>query len=106
MNRTDSLEVEKFFLIELQNWENLLKESSRIDMENTLKRQQMLDLQIPFEKLAAQRIWQSIPKERREDMMFQTQSKSYQEWMKEDEWDVAIEPLPSNASLPLAEFKA
>lgn len=41
-----------------------------------------------------------------EDMMFQTQSKSYQDWMKEDAWDVAIEPLPSNASLPLAEFKA
>lgn len=37
-----------------------------------------------------------------EDMMFQTQSKSYQDWMKEDEWDVAIEPLPSNASLPFS----
>jgi hypothetical protein len=37
-----------------------------------------------------------------EDMMFQTQSKSYQGWMKEDEWDVAIEPLPSNASLPFS----
>ena len=59
-----------------------------------------------IEKSATQRIWQSIPNESREDMMFQTQSKSYQEWMKEDEWDVAIEPLPSNASLPLAEFKA
>jgi hypothetical protein len=59
-----------------------------------------------IEKLAAQRIWQSIPKKSREDMMFQTQSKSPQAWMKEDEWDVAIESLPSNASLPLAEFKA
>jgi len=59
-----------------------------------------------IEKMAAQRIWQSIPKKSREDMMFQTQSKSHQAWMKEDEWDVAIESLPSNASLPLAEFKA
>jgi len=59
-----------------------------------------------IEKLAARRIWQSIPKESREDTMFQTQSKSHQEWIKEDEWDVAIESLPSNASLPLAEFKA
>ena len=75
-------------------------------MENTLKRQQMLDLQIPFEKLAAQRIWQSIPKQSREDMMFQTQSKSYQEWMKEDAWDQAVEALPVDATLPLAEFKA
>ena len=59
-----------------------------------------------IEKLAAQRIWQSIPKESREDMMFQTQSKSYQEWMKEDEWDQAVEALPAAATLPLAEFKA
>ena len=59
-----------------------------------------------IEKLAAQRIWQSIPKESREDMMFQTQSKSYQEWMKEDEWDQAVEALPVDATLTLAEFKA
>jgi hypothetical protein len=38
--------------------------------------------------------------------MFQTQSNSYQEWMKEESWNLAIESLPSNASLPLAEFKA
>ena len=38
--------------------------------------------------------------------MFQTQSKSYQEWMKEDEWDQAVEALPVDATLPLAEFKA
>jgi hypothetical protein len=41
-----------------------------------------------------------------EDMMFQTQSKSYQEWMKEDEWDQAVEALSVAATLPLAEFKA
>lgn len=59
-----------------------------------------------IEKLAAQRIWQTIPKESREDMMFQTQAKSYQEWMKEDEWDQAMEALPVAATFPLAEFKA
>ena len=59
-----------------------------------------------IEKLAAQRIWHSIPKETRENMMFQTQSKSYQEWMKEDEWDQSVEALPVDATLPLAEFKA
>jgi hypothetical protein len=59
-----------------------------------------------IEKLAAQRIWQSIPLKSREDMMFQTQSKSYQEWMNEDEWDQAAKALPVTATLPLAEFKA
>lgn len=59
-----------------------------------------------IEKLAAQRIWQSIPKESREDMMFQTQSKSYQEWMKEDEWDQVVEAIPVDSTLPLDEFKA
>jgi hypothetical protein len=39
-------------------------------------------------------------------MMFQTQSKSYQEWMKEDAWDRAVEALPVAATLPLGEFKA
>jgi len=59
-----------------------------------------------IEKMAAQRIWQSIPKESREDMMFQTQSKSYQEWMKEDEWDFVVKALPVTTTLPLGEFKA
>jgi hypothetical protein len=40
-----------------------------------------------------------------DDMMFQTQSKSYQDWMKEDAWDFALETLPASAFLPLAEFK-
>ncbi len=40
-----------------------------------------------------------------EDMMFQTQSKSYQDWMKEDAWDFALETLPASAFLPMAEFK-
>jgi hypothetical protein len=40
-----------------------------------------------------------------EGMMFQTQSKSYENWMKEDAWDLALETLPASALLPLAEFK-
>ena len=58
-----------------------------------------------IENLAAQRIWQCISKESRKDMMFQTQSKSYQEWMKEDEWDLAVEALPVATTLPLVIFK-
>jgi hypothetical protein len=42
---------------------------------------------------------------RSEGMMFQTQSKSYENWMKEDAWDFALETLPASAFLPLAEFK-
>ncbi len=41
-----------------------------------------------------------------DDMMFQPQSKSCQEWMKEESWDLAIEALNSNATLPITEFKA
>ena len=59
-----------------------------------------------IEKLAAQRIWQSIPEESREDLMFQTQSKSYQGWMEEVAWDTALENLPIGSTLPLSEFKA
>lgn len=59
-----------------------------------------------IEKLVAQKIWQSIPKESREDMMFQTQSRSYQDWMAQDEWDSAWENLSSSSSLQLSDFKA
>lgn len=59
-----------------------------------------------IEKLAAQKIWQTIPKESREDMMFQTQSRSYQDWMAEDEWDSAREKLSASSSLQLSDFKA
>jgi hypothetical protein len=41
----------------------------------------------------------------RDDMIFQTQPKSYQAWMKEDEWDLVLESLHSKSILPLAEFK-
>ena len=40
-----------------------------------------------------------------DDMMFQTQSKSYENWMEEDAWDFALEMLPASGLLPLAEFK-
>jgi len=59
-----------------------------------------------IEKLAAQKIWRSIPKESREDMMFQTQSRSYQDWMAQDEWDSARENLSCSSSLQLSDFKA
>jgi hypothetical protein len=41
-----------------------------------------------------------------DDMMFQTQSKSYQDWMKEDAWNFALETLPASALLLLVELKA
>ena len=59
-----------------------------------------------IKKMAEQRIWQSLPRESRDDLMFQTQSQDYQEWMGEDAWDVAIENLPSDTEFPLSEFKA
>lgn len=59
-----------------------------------------------IEKLAAQKIWRSIPKESREDMMFQTQSRKYQDWMTEDEWDMILEVSSLDATMPLAEFRA
>jgi len=31
--------------------------------------------------------WVSLSEEQREDMMLQTQSAAYQEWMAEDDWD-------------------
>ena len=40
-----------------------------------------------------------------DDMMFQTRSKSYENWMEDDAWDFALETLPASALLPLAEFK-
>jgi hypothetical protein len=57
MNRNDSFEAETICGTELQNGKNLLNGTSRTYMGSIFERQQMLDLQIPFEKLAAQRIW-------------------------------------------------
>jgi hypothetical protein len=39
-----------------------------------------------------------------EDIMFQTLAKSYQAWMKEEEWDLVLESLHSKSILPLAGF--
>jgi hypothetical protein len=47
MKRNDSFETETICGTELQNGEKLLKETSIMDMDNTLKREQMLDLQVP-----------------------------------------------------------
>ena len=41
-----------------------------------------------------------------EEMMFQTQSKGYENWMEDNAWDFALETLPASVLLPLAEFKA
>lgn len=40
-----------------------------------------------------------------DDMMFQTQAKSYQAWMKEDEWALVVEVLHYKSTLLLAAFK-
>ncbi len=47
MNRNDSSEAEPICGTELQNGENLLKETSRTYMGSILERQQMLALQMP-----------------------------------------------------------
>jgi len=59
---------------------------------------------IEFQDLGLRHFFEMAAKESREDMMFQTQSRSYQEWMKEDEWDQALEALGPNSTLPLAKF--
>ncbi len=46
MNRNDSFEAKTICGTELQNMENLLKETSRTYMGNIVERQQMLALQI------------------------------------------------------------
>lgn len=57
-----------------------------------------------IERLVAERQWGSLPPSSREDMMFQTQSASYRDWMDEDDWD-RIREQAAQTLLPLAEFK-
>ena len=47
MNRNDSFEAKTICRKELQNVENLIKETSRTYMGSSLERQRMLDLQMP-----------------------------------------------------------
>lgn len=47
MNRNDSFEAKMICGTELQNVENLIKETSRSYMGNIVERQQMFDLQMP-----------------------------------------------------------
>ena len=59
-----------------------------------------------LQTLAARDVWMSLPTETREDMLLQTQSHSYQEWMEEDEWDSCKVREGSGDGLNLADFKA
>ena len=58
-----------------------------------------------IDRLVAERCWRSLPAESREDMLFQTQSRSYSEWMQEEEWDSPSVKEPPADSLPLVDFK-
>lgn len=41
--------------------------------------------------------WMTLSEEQRDDMMMQTQSAGYQEWMEEDDWDECrVEENPFN----------
>ncbi|MGC1479696.1 MAG: hypothetical protein WA771_04275 [Chthoniobacterales bacterium] len=56
------------------------------------------------ERMIVDRTWNSIPPQSRDDLMFQTQSVSYRDWMDEDAWDTPSlqEATPA---LPLADFQ-
>lgn len=43
-----------------------------------------------IEHRLAQRMWHAIPPETRADMLMQTASKSYQDWMDEEAWDKSV----------------
>lgn len=58
-----------------------------------------------IDRLVAERVWRSLPAESRDDMLFQTQSRSYSEWMQEEEWETPSVKESLADSLPLAEFK-
>lgn len=57
-----------------------------------------------LERMIEARTWAAVPLQSREDMMFQTQSVSYKDWMDESEWDEA-KVQETSALLPLTEFR-
>ncbi len=46
-----------------------------------------LDTIAEAKRVVAEQNWRSVPQQSREDLMFQTQSVSYRDWMTEDLWD-------------------
>jgi len=59
-----------------------------------------------IQQAAARLAWNLMPEESRDDMLHQTQSASYQEWMEDTSWDDAISADDSSEWLPLEDFKA
>jgi hypothetical protein len=57
-----------------------------------------------LKRMIETQIWAQVPPQTREDMMFQTQSASYQEWISEDHCDSATAEATS-AMLPLVTFR-
>lgn len=58
-----------------------------------------------IERRVEERMWLAISPETRSDMLLQSGSKSYEDWMNEDVWDRSAVQESSAASLPLHEFK-
>ena len=58
-----------------------------------------------IERRVEQRMWLAIPPESRADMLMQTSSKSYEDWMNEDAWDAPVVRESSAGFLPLQDFK-
>jgi hypothetical protein len=59
-----------------------------------------------LEDILAKQIWHALPGETRQGLAFQTQSKSYQDWMTEDEWDEVSRVGESASELEISDFKA
>ena len=59
-----------------------------------------------IEQAAARLAWSRLPEESREDMMHQTQSVSYREWLEDSSWDEAICSEDPANWLSIEDFKA
>lgn len=53
-----------------------------------------------IERRVEERMWLAISPETRGDMLLQGGSKSYEDWMNEDAWDLIVVQEPSAASFP------
>lgn len=57
------------------------------------------------QQATARTAWLRLPEESKEDIMHQTQSKSYQEWMKDTSWDEAMMREDPACWLPIEKFQ-
>jgi len=59
-----------------------------------------------IQQAAARLAWSRLAEESRDDMLHQTQSASYREWLEDSSWDDAISREDPATWLSMEEFKA